>query len=51
MEIADEDMERNDQQKGKLQTKHEECQDITNNIKCEKLVAMVAQTRQISELV
>jgi spore germination protein YaaH len=47
LDNADEAMERNDSSKEKLYDVHNKCVEITNSLKPEKLVEMVAQTRQI----
>lgn len=44
-------MERNDQNKEKLQTTHEECKTIVSSLEKLEMVEMVAQSRKIEKLV
>ena len=51
LDTADETMERNDTTKEKLYDTHNKCVEITTSLKPEKLVEMVAQTRQIEDII
>lgn len=51
LELADEAMERNDQQKERLQTTHEQCKTTAASMEKLQMVNMVSQTRKIETLV